>query len=92
MHLPLDLERKGLGNWKPTVIYLKNQFNQKLALANLQDANLHSRSDGKSSLFCEIFLLQNSPFLKYPLSLKLKKVTDQVLYQCMQFRFIRNVN
>lgn len=49
MHLPLDLERKGLGTWKPTVIYLKNQFNQKWALANLQDANLHSLSDGKSS-------------------------------------------
>lgn len=40
------------------------------------------------AVFCEIFLLQNSPFLKYPPSLKLKKVMNQVLYQYMQFRFI----
>lgn len=49
MHLPLDLERKELGTWKPTVIYLKNQFNKKLALANLQAANLYSLRDGESS-------------------------------------------
>ena len=51
IHLPLDLERKELGTWKPTVIYLKNQFNKKLALANLQAANLYSLRDGESSFF-----------------------------------------